>query len=144
MNEQVASNKANQAKAEAAANQAGADLAQASDNLKSDQSDLSAKKSGCKKAAKEFQERKASATEEVAAIDKASDVLNAKFGAAFLQMSSETETFHKREQASLILRKLGRDFNSFALIQAANSAQDDPFVKVRDFNSFALIQAANS
>lgn len=131
MSEQVASNKANKAKADAAANQAGADLAASSDNLKTDEADLSAKKSGCKKAAREFQERKASATEEVAAIDKASDVLNAKFGGAFLQMSSETETFHRREQASSILRKLGRNFNSFALIQAANAAQDDPFVKVR-------------
>jgi len=57
MEAQVASNKEEGAKAEAAANQAGADLAQAQDNLKSDEADLGAKKAGCKKAAKEFDER---------------------------------------------------------------------------------------
>lgn len=130
MEAQVDSNNAEGAKADAAANQAGADLATAQDNLSSDESDLSAKKAGCKKAAKEFTERQASATEEVAAITKAMDVLNAKFG-SFLQVSSEAGNFHERQEASSLLRQLGHSFNSFALIQAADSAQSDPFVKVR-------------
>jgi len=47
-----------------------------------------------------------------------------------LQVSAQS-VLDRRGKASVLLRKLGNEFNQFALIQAANAAQADPFVKVR-------------
>lgn len=45
------------------------------------------------------------------------------------QISSDSQSV--RSKLSLMLRKMGREYNSFALIQAANAATADPFVKIR-------------
>jgi len=68
----------------------------------------------------------------MAVLQKAMDILSGKF--SLLQTSSKRESSHnfdQRERAAAVLRRLGHKFNSFGFLQAAEAAQDDPFVKVR-------------
>jgi len=68
----------------------------------------------------------------MATLDKAVEILSGKF--SLLQTSStksSSKNFEQREKAAALLRKLGHKFNNFGLLQAASSAQADPFVKVR-------------
>lgn len=68
----------------------------------------------------------------VATLDKAVEILSGKF--SLLQTSSRkssSKNFEQREKAAALLRKLGHKFNNFGLLQAASSAQADPFLKVR-------------
>lgn len=52
---------------------------------------------------------------------------------SFIQMrQSNQDEDDKREQVVTLLRSLGRRFDSFGLLQAANAASADPFVQVRE------------
>lgn len=144
--EQMDSAKETGAKAAAKGAAAKANAEQASDALAADKLELAQTKAGCNKAAREWAEREEDAIAEMTTIAKAVEILTGKFGRAeppvekeaFFQLSNETEEqsqFSKRQTVSQILRKLGREYNQFALIQAAQSAQEDPFVKVRSMIS---------
>jgi len=128
----LAAAKQNQADAAEAAGKAGADFAATSDALEADKKQLADTKTDCHKAADAWTARKASADEEMATLDKAVEILSGKF--SLLQTSStksSSKNFEQREKAAALLRKLGHKFNNFGLLQAASSAQADPFVKVR-------------
>jgi hypothetical protein len=134
--EQMSSAKEIGAKAEAAGKDAEAGAAEAADVLAADKKELRETKSGCAKAAKDWSAREAEAANEVAVIAQAAEILSGKFGTeeAFIQVhiSGEDETrFARRQAAAELLRKLGRQYNQFSMMQAAQSAQDDPFLKVR-------------
>ncbi|CAD7956166.1 unnamed protein product [Amoebophrya sp. A25] len=128
--EQLEAAKENAAKAEAAGKTAGGDLASAEDVLKSDSEELGNTKAECDTKAKAWAARKEEATMEAGALSQAIEILSGKFGGeSFLQVHASV--LDRRAKASLLLRKLGNEYNQFSLIQAANSAQADPFVKVR-------------
>eukprot|EP00392_Amoebophrya_sp_AT5.2_P012606 g12713.t1 len=128
----LAAAKQNQADAAEAAGKAGADFAATSDALEADKKQLADTKTDCHKAADAWTARKASADEEMSTLAQAIEILSGKF--SLLQTSahkSSSRNFEQREKAAALLRKLGHKFNNFGLLQAASSAQADPFVKVR-------------
>merc|ERR1719263_1548892 len=99
--------------------------------------DYVAKLSGeCSAKASEWSERQSSAKSEMDALAKGSEILSAKFG-AFVQTSGAVavkkinSSDATREKAISVLKKLGRQFNSFAMMQIAGAAAKDPFAKVR-------------
>lgn len=140
--EQMAAAKETGAKADAKGKSAEATGAEAADTLSADKLELASTKAACAKAAKEWAAREADAIAEMGTLDKAVEILTGKFGRAevpaeeeaFIQVHNQSEEesrFGRRQTASTLLRKLGRQYNAFALIQAAQSALDDPFVKVK-------------
>lgn len=139
--EQMAAAKEAGAKSSAKGKDAEASGAETADTLAADKKELSETKAGCAKSAKAWASREADAIEEMGVIAKAVEILTGKFGKAeepaeeaFIQTGNATEEeskFARRQAASQLLRKLGREYNQFALIQAAQSAAADPFVKVR-------------
>jgi len=138
--EMLASAQQNKADAEEAAGKASADLATTAESVSADKTQLSDTQSDCKTSGEEWGARKASADGEVAALTKAVDILSAKF--SLLQTGARTHTAgdDAREKAATILRKLGHKFNSFGLLQAASSAQEDPFGKVRGLISDMIMK----
>jgi chromosome segregation ATPase len=130
--------------AEANSNKSGAEeqLAKAQGDLSSteaakaaDEQYLAKLNAECANKASEWSERQKSASAEMAALAKGKEILSAKFG--FAQISVKKVTVHNdglgdsRERVLSLLRKLGRNYNSFGLMQIANAAQSDPFGKVR-------------
>jgi chromosome segregation ATPase len=97
----------------------------------------------CSAKASEWDERQKSAEAEMAALAKGHEILSAKFG--FAQLSVKTTKVagkdinslaasldgSSRDRVLTLLRKLGRNYNSFAMMQIANAATSDPFVKIR-------------
>lgn len=140
--DQMAAAKEAGAKAAAASEDAAANAAETEDTLAADKKELAETKSGCESAAKEWAARLADGNEEVSVISQAIEILSGKFGgptpaeepaaeepAAFLQVSEQE--FNRRNKASALLRKMSRTFNQYGLMQVAQAASDDPFVKVR-------------
>jgi len=128
-------------KAKAAAEEAQAtaegDLAETTKTKAADEEYLSTLTTECETAAKEWAARQASAKEEMAAIDKAKEILVSGV-VALVQVSSDddddSESDEKAEVRSKLVKKiqkLGKKFHSFGLMQLANVAQSDPFVKIR-------------
>merc|ERR1719262_949143 len=98
-------------------------------------------KTECETAASEWAERQESAKAEMAAIDKASEIL-ASGVTALVQVSTNKRSFDDDEEEddaqSEVRRKLvsqiqrlGKKFHSFGLMQLASVASSDPFVKIR-------------
>lgn len=88
-------------------------------------------KTDCARSADEWKARKASAEEEITVLGSAIEILGGKFG-AFIQIKhKKANGYDPREEAAALLRQLGRKFNQFQLMQAAASAEADPFEKVR-------------
>lgn len=144
--EQIAALKETEAKATASAKQAEADHVTATETLNADTTELSTTRADCKSYVKEWAARKASATEEIAVIGQAVEILSGKFGLlqtstpSFLQVDSEAGSvsktedgaeYERRSNAAMVLRRLSHEYNSFGLMQVAVAAQADPFVKVR-------------
>ena len=132
----LAAAKQNEADSRAAAGEASSHLSETTESLNADKAQLQDTKADCHKAADEWAARKASAEQEAEVLQKASDVLSGKF--SLLQTKSsrtsllaKNRNYEQRERVATILRKMGHKFNSFSLLQAAEAAQDDPFVKVR-------------
>jgi len=111
------------------------DLEATSASKKADEEYLSKLTGECTAKAGEWEERQKSAADEMAALAKGSEILTAKF--SFVQTSvksmAKVENQHDNERAKAVavLKKLGRKFNSFAMMQIANAANADPFGKVR-------------
>lgn len=137
--DQMAAAKQAGAKAKAESEEAAANGAEALETLNADKKELSETKSGCESAAKEWAQRSADGAEEVGVIGQAIEILSGKFGGptqpeeeaapAFLQVSDQE--FNRRNKASALLRKMSRNFNQYGLMQVAQAASEDPFVKVR-------------
>merc|ERR1719261_2185952 len=100
-------------------------------------------KTECETAAKEWAARQASAKEEMAAIEKAKEILVSGV-VAFVQYGtklssknfddSDSEDDGKDEVRVKLVQKiqsLGKQFHSFGLMQLASVAGSDPFVKIR-------------
>merc|ERR1719359_2331317 len=98
-------------------------------------------KTECETASKEWAERQESAKAEMAAIDKASEIL-ASGVTALVQVKakrsddsdSEDESDQQSESRQKLVRfiqRLGKKFHSFGLMQLASVASSDPFVKIR-------------
>merc|ERR1719156_214849 len=134
-------------KAKAGAEEAGAtaegDLAETTKTKAADEEYLSTLTTECETAAKEWAARQASAKEEMAAIDKAKEILVSGV-VAFAQVGSsskrvsfdddDSESDEKSEVRSKLvskIQKLGKKFHSFGLMQLASVASSDPFVKIR-------------
>jgi len=106
-------------------------------------------KTECETTAMEWDARQKSAKEEMAAIDKASEILTTGV-VAFSQVgvrhkmkhlsgidmddddeSDHSDTQYLRSRISSKLQQLGKKYHSFALMQLAGRASSDPFVKIR-------------
>jgi len=99
-------------------------------------------KTECETAASEWAARQESAKAEMAAIDKASEIL-ASGVTALVQVKSkrsfdfDSDSSESDEQSEVRnklvkkIQKLGRKFHSFGLMQLASIASSDPFVKIR-------------
>lgn len=94
--------------------------------------------SECQNKAVEWEQRQKSATAEMEAIEKAKEILSSGVKAMFVQLSvkktslrAKAKADDAREQLIHTLKRLGREYNSFALMQMASAAKADPFAKVR-------------
>jgi len=91
----------------------------------------------CQNKAEEWAARQKSATGEVEAIEKAKEILASGVKAMFIQAEEKTVTVKaslkndSRSKLVHLLKKMGRQYNSFGLMQIANKAKSDPFVKIR-------------
>jgi len=102
---------------------------------KADEEYVSKLSTECTSKASEWEQRQASAKQEMEALAKGSEILTAKFG--FIQTSvkalakGQNDQFAARDKVITVLKKLGRQFNSFGMMQIASAASKDPFAKVR-------------
>merc|ERR1719262_267141 len=97
-------------------------------------------KTECETAASEWASRQESAKAEMAAIDKASEIL-ASGVTALVQVKTSRRSFDDDEEddaqsemhQKLVksIQRLGKKFHSYGLMQLASVASSDPFVKIR-------------
>jgi chromosome segregation ATPase len=110
------------------------DLAKTSDAKAADEKYLAKMESSCSAKDSEWKARQKSAADEMAALEKAVEILSGGVKAMFVQTKvavKRVEVDDTRDRVVSLLRKLGRKFNSFGLMQVASSAGSDPFVKIR-------------
>jgi len=96
-------------------------------------------KTECETAASEWAARQESAKAEMAAIDKASEILASGVTAlvqvrtkrSFDDDSEEDAQGEMRQKLVKHIQRLGKKFHSFGLMQLASVASSDPFVKIR-------------
>jgi len=134
------------AKAAAEETQASAegDLAETEKTKAADEEYSSTLKTECETAAKEWTARQASAKEEMAAIDKAKEILSTgvvaftQVKASLKRVKSDDDDDEESDASSNVRNKLvrkiqslGKQFHSFGLMQLASVASSDPFVKIR-------------
>merc|ERR1719265_1140632 len=120
------------------------DLAETTKTKAADEEYSATLKVECETAASEWAARQASAKEEMAAIDKAKEILVSGV-VAFVQSGSkltkkadfdddDSESDAASEVRVKLVKKiqsLGKQFHSFGLMQLASVAGSDPFVKIR-------------
>merc|ERR1719316_236599 len=118
------------------------DLAQTSKAKAADEEYASTLKGECETKAAEWAERQKSATEEMAVIDKAKEILTSGVK-AFVQVKSkinkandddddeDDKTADRRDKVVSLLKDLAGKHHSYALTQMAAMARSDPFVKIR-------------
>jgi hypothetical protein len=142
-NEKLGAAKSAKSAAEMALASAKGDLVAATKTKQADTAYSTSLETECEMAANEWEARQKSATEETAAIDKASEILSSGV-VAFVQAGVKTklrslddddddadDSSNVRTRLSSKLQTLGKKFHSFALMQLAGAARSDPFVKVR-------------
>jgi hypothetical protein len=134
-------------KAKAGAEETGAsaegDLTATEKSKAADEEYSATLKTECETAAEEWAARQASAKEEMAAIDKAKEILSTGV-VAFAQVSATSKTVNfdgddsdsndqdqVRQKLVSKIQSLGRKMHSFGLMQLASVASSDPFVKIR-------------
>jgi DNA repair exonuclease SbcCD ATPase subunit len=130
------------AAAEEALSTATGDLAETEKTKAADEDYSANLKTECETAAKEWAARQESAKAEMAAIDKASEIL-ASGVTALVQVKANTKSFDDdsdgeedaqtevRQKLVQKIQRLGKKFHSFGLMQLASVASSDPFVKIR-------------
>merc|ERR1719393_1195732 len=130
------------AAAEEAQSKAEGDLAETTKTKAADEEYSGTLKTECETAAHEWAERQKSAKEEMAAIEKAKEILETGVTAlsqvstkhksiAFDQDDDQNTVSAKRSKVVTILKQLGKTHHSFAFAQLASMAASDPFVKIR-------------
>merc|ERR1719191_2631961 len=103
------------------------DLAETQKSLAADKTYLSELGVSCAAAAKEFAERQKQAAEEMAAVEKAKEILEAGVK-VFLQVSPKEATKNAaRQRVANMLRNMAQKDGVFALSQLATQALQDPF-----------------
>merc|ERR1719178_193302 len=141
--EKLATAKKTKASAEESKATAEGDLAETTKTKAADTEYSESLKTECEMAASEWASRQASAKEEMAAIDKAKEILVSGV-VAFVQSGSkltkkadfddDSESDAASEVRVKLVKKiqtLGKEFHSFGLMQLASVAGSDPFVKIR-------------
>merc|ERR1719379_2201845 len=141
--EKLATAKKTKASAQESQATAEGDLAETTKTKAADEEYSANLKTECELAAKEWAARQASAKEEMAAIEKAKEILVSGV-VAFVQYKtklssknfddSDSEEDSKDEVRVKLVQKiqqLGKKFHSFGLMQLASVAGSDPFVKIR-------------
>lgn len=120
---------------EEAKGKAEGDLAKTQEVKAADEAYKKKMESSCAAKDAEWKQRQASAADEMAAIEKAKEILSTGVKVfaqtAVTVKKSKGSDYDTRERVVGMLRKMGRKFNSFGLMQLANSAGADPFGKVR-------------
>merc|ERR1719316_1592859 len=107
------------------------DLAETQKSLAADKEYLSELGVSCSAAEKEFAERQKQAAEEMAAVEKAKEILESGV-TVFLQVSPKEATRNAaRQRVSALLRELAQKDGVFTFSQLATQALQDPFSKVR-------------
>jgi len=134
--------KSSQAAAAEAEGKAKGELTATTSAKAADEEYASTLKSECETKATEWAARQKDATEELAVIAKAKDILVGGVK-AFVQMKTvskksdfdsddeDDKTADRREKVVSLLKELGNQQKSYALTQMAAMAQSDPFVKIR-------------
>jgi hypothetical protein len=113
------------------------DLSKTEESKAADEKYKSTMTMECQNKAEEWAARQKSATGEVEAIEKAKEILASGVKAMFIQAEEKTVTVKaslkndSRSKLVHLLKKMGRQYNSFGLMQIANKAKSDPFVKIR-------------
>jgi len=142
-NEKLGLAKSAHAAAEEALAKAQGDLAETTSTKNADTTYAATLKTECETSAMEWAARQASAKEEMAAIDKATEILTtgvvalSQVGVSrkmkrFNGMDDDSDdTSSVRNRLSSKLQGLGKKYHSFALMQLAGHASSDPFVKIR-------------
>jgi hypothetical protein len=125
--------------AEEAKAKAEEDLSKTEDSKAADEAYKGKMTQECQAKASEWEARQKSAAGEMEAIAKASEILSSGVK-AFVQTKTVTKRVSAKAAVKMsdarmelvrVLKKLGRENNSFALMQMANKAASDPFVKIR-------------
>merc|ERR1719408_493928 len=111
------------------------DLSATQKSVDADSSALATLKHDCSAKAEEWDLRQKSAAGEIAAIEKAKEIL-ADGVKVFLQVSAKSTVrddsdADKRNRVSALMRSLAAKDHVYALSQLASAAQSDPFGKVR-------------
>jgi uncharacterized coiled-coil DUF342 family protein len=139
LSKQIAAAKSNLGAAKEGKAEAEDDLASSSKSKKEDIKFKAMWENNCQVKASEWDARQKDASDEMAAISKAQEILSGSpaptaGSIALLQTSTKVKSIamdDSRIKAMNLLKKLGRQYNSFGLMQLANKAKSDPFVKVR-------------
>merc|ERR1719235_2368618 len=135
--------KSSNAGATEAEGKASAELVETKKTKAADEEYASTLKGECETKAAEWEERQKSASEEMAVIEKAKEILTSGVK-AFVQVKSvsskkfrdddddeDDKTAAKRDQVVTLLKDLAQKSHSYALTQMASMARSDPFVKIR-------------
>jgi len=137
--DQLAQAQANKAAATTKLGNAQKSLKAEQETLAADEAYLQETQHSCADKSASWTQRQADAAEEMTTLDAAKEVLSSKV-VVLAQVSMSTRRFsdeaiEKRNKVVAMLRRMGHKFNSFGLLQAASSAQADPFAKVRELVS---------
>jgi hypothetical protein len=136
LKKEVEESTANKSSTEEAKAQAEEDLSKTEASKAADEEYKKNMQQECQTKAIEWEERQKSAAGEMAAIAKAKEILSSGV-TALVQTSTNTHRVKaialddSREEVVTVLKKMGRKFNSFALLSIAGRARSDPFVKIR-------------
>jgi chromosome segregation ATPase len=133
LNKEVDSSSTASSGAQARLGQAQGDLASTDAAKKADEEYVSKLSTECKAKAEEWDQRQKSARDEMAALNKGSEILSAKFGFVQIAVKSakSSDDLMIRDKVQSLLKKMGRQYSSFGLMQIAGAAAKDPFAKVR-------------
>jgi septal ring factor EnvC (AmiA/AmiB activator) len=127
------------AKGAAAENQAKAqgNLSKTQASKKADEDYVATLENDCSNKAAEWSARQQQANAEIAALTKGAEVLQGgvkvfvQKKSALRRVASSDDKEEARQSVFKLLKKLGRQNNSFALMEMANAVTKDPFGKVR-------------
>lgn len=131
----AANAKANQSAASEAKAKAEGDLAATEASKAADEKYSARLDEQCKAKAAEWVARQKSGAAEITALNEAKDVLSGGVKVSLAQTTSRrtrSRGSSSRYEAVELLKKLGRQYKSFGLLELANKASSDPFGKVRD------------
>lgn len=133
LSEQLEQAQAAKGAAEEAGGAAAGELKEVEGAKAADESYLATTTQNCNAKAAEWDARQKAAADEMATLDAAKDTLanGVKVFAQVKTSHQSSRDLERRARVVSLLKGLGRKFNSFGMLQAASSANADPFGKVR-------------